>query len=129
MMFWKSVFLTVSSFHGRQNGRRIKTVVVVNMVFMCLLLAVAAQLFAALCCDLREVSDCADPQIIHQRRDTQTTHIFRGAWLPVRHGGFWKNFLFYVPFAALFAPGNLDIAFALVCFSPSVFGCCLWSTL
>ena len=51
------------------------------------------------------------------------------AWLPVRHGGFWKNFLFYVPFAALFAPGNLDIAFALVSFSPSVFGCCLWSTL
>ena len=50
------------------------------------------------------------------------------AWLPVRHGGFWKNFLFYVPFAALFAPGNLDIAFALVSFSPSVFGCCLWST-
>ena len=31
------------------------------------------------------------------------------AWLPVRHGGFWKNFLFYVPFAALFAPGNLDL--------------------
>ena len=51
------------------------------------------------------------------------------AWLPVRrHGGFWKNFLFYVPFAALFAPGNLDFAFALVSFSPSVFGCCLWST-
>ena len=50
------------------------------------------------------------------------------AWLPVHHGGFWKNFLFYVPFAALFAPGNLDIAFALVSFSPSVFGCCLWST-
>ena len=23
--------------------------------------------------------------------------------LPVSHGGFWKNFLFYVPFAALFA--------------------------
>ena len=23
-----------------------------------------------------------------------------------RHGGFWKNFLFYVPFAALFAPGK-----------------------
>ena len=35
------------------------------------------------------------------------------AWLPVRHGGFWKNFLFYVPFTALFAPGNLDFAFAL----------------
>ena len=44
-------------------------------------------------------------------------------------GGFWKNFLFYVPFAALFAPGNLDIAIAPVSFSPSVFGCCLWSTL
>ena len=28
---------------------------------------------------------------------------------------------FYVPFAALFAPGNLDFAFALVSFSPSVF--------
>ena len=42
------------------------------------------------------------------------------AWLPVRHGGFWKNFLFYVPFAALFAPGNLDSAFALVSFSPSM---------
>ena len=51
------------------------------------------------------------------------------AWLPVRHGGFWKNFLFYVPSAALFAHGNLDIAFTLVSFSPSVFGCCLWSTL
>ena len=51
------------------------------------------------------------------------------AWLPVRHGGFWKNFLFDVPFAALFAPGNLDFAFALVSSSPSVFGCCLWSTL
>ena len=51
------------------------------------------------------------------------------AWLPVRHGGFWKNFLFYVPLAALFAHGNLDIAFTLVSFSPSVFGCCLWSTL
>ena len=50
------------------------------------------------------------------------------AWLPVRHGSFWKNFLFYVPFVALFAPGNLDCAFALVSFSPSVFGCCLWST-
>ena len=50
------------------------------------------------------------------------------AWLLVRHGGFWKNFLFFVPFAALFAHGNLDIAFALVSFSPSVFGCCLWST-
>ena len=35
---------------------------------------------------------------------------------------------FYVPFAALFAHGNLDIAFTLVSFSPSVFGCCLWST-
>ena len=32
------------------------------------------------------------------------------AWLPVRrHGGFWKNFLFCVPFAALFAPGNLGL--------------------
>ena len=51
------------------------------------------------------------------------------AWLPVRHGGFWKNFLFFVPFAALVAPGNLDFAFALVSFSRSVFGCCLWSTL
>ena len=50
------------------------------------------------------------------------------AWLPVRHGGFWKNFLFYVPLAAPFAPGNLDFSFALVSFSPSVFGCCLWST-
>ena len=50
------------------------------------------------------------------------------AWLPVRHGGFWKNFLFHVPLAALFAPGNLDFAFALVSFSLSVFGCCLWST-
>ena len=50
------------------------------------------------------------------------------AWLPVCHGGFWKNFLFYVPFAAVFAPGNLDFAFALVSFCPSVFGCCLWST-
>ena len=39
-----------------------------------------------------------------------------------------EEFLFYVPFAALFAPGNLDFAFALVSFSPSVFGCCLWST-
>ena len=48
------------------------------------------------------------------------------AWLPVRHGGLWKNFLFYVPFAAPFAPGNLDFAFALVSFI-SVFGCCLWS--
>ena len=51
------------------------------------------------------------------------------AWLPVRHGGFWKNCLFYVPLSALFAHGNLDIAFTLVSFSPSVFGCCLWSTL
>ena len=51
------------------------------------------------------------------------------AWLPVRHGGFWKNFLFYVPLVALFAHGNLDIAFTLVSFRPSVFGCCLWSTL
>ena len=50
------------------------------------------------------------------------------AWLPVRPGGFWKNFLFYVPFSALFAPGNLDLTFALVSFSPSVFGCCLCST-
>ena len=33
-----------------------------------------------------------------------------------------------MPFAALFAPGNLDFAFALVSFSPSVFVCCLWST-
>ena len=33
------------------------------------------------------------------------------------------------PLAALFAPGNLDFAFALVSFSLSVFGCCLWSTL
>ena len=47
------------------------------------------------------------------------------AWLPVRHGGFWKNFLFFVPFAARFAHGNLDIAFTLVSFSPSVYGCCL----
>ena len=29
---------------------------------------------------------------------------------------------------ALFALGNLDFAFTLVSFSPSVFGCCLWST-
>ena len=50
------------------------------------------------------------------------------AWPPVSHGGFWKNFLFYVPIVALFALGNLDFAFALVSFSPSVFGCCLRST-
>ena len=31
-------------------------------------------------------------------------------------------------FVALFALGNLDFAFALVSSSPSVFGCCLWST-
>ena len=31
-------------------------------------------------------------------------------------------------FVALFALGNLDFAFALVSFSPSVFGCCLCST-
>ena len=29
---------------------------------------------------------------------------------------------------AQFALGNLDFAFAFVSFSPSVFGCCLWST-
>ena len=44
------------------------------------------------------------------------------AWLQVRPGGFWNDFLFYVPFAALFAPGNLDFAFALVSFSPSCLG-------
>ena len=31
--------------------------------------------------------------------------------------------------SSTFAPGTLDFAFALVSFSPSVFGCCLWSTL
>ena len=50
------------------------------------------------------------------------------AWLPVSNGGFWKNYLFYVPVVTLFALGNLEFAFALVSFSPSVFGCCLWST-
>ena len=35
---------------------------------------------------------------------------------------------FYVLLAALFAHGNLDIAFTLV-FQSSVFGCCPWSTL
>ena len=44
------------------------------------------------------------------------------AWLHVRPGGFWKDFLFYVPFAALFATGNLDFAFALVSFNPSCLG-------
>ena len=38
------------------------------------------------------------------------------AWLPVGHGGFWKNFLFYVPFAALFAPGKLGL-----CLRPRIF--------
>ena len=49
---------------------------------------------------------------------------------PVSHGGFWKNFLFYVAgLVALFALGNLDFStFALVSFSPCGFGCCLWST-
>ena len=51
---------------------------------------------------------------------------------PVSHGGFWKNFLFYVAYVAglvaLFALGNLDFStFALVSFSPCGFGCCLWS--
>ena len=40
-----------------------------------------------------------------------------------------EEFPLLVLLAALFAPGNLDFAFALVSFSPSVFGCCLWSTL
>ena len=31
-------------------------------------------------------------------------------------------------FVALFTLGNLDFAFALVSFSPLVFGCCLWSS-
>ena len=49
--------------------------------------------------------------------------------LPVSHGGYWKNFPFYVAcVVALFALGYLDFAFALVSFSLSVFGCCLWST-
>ena len=52
------------------------------------------------------------------------------AWLPVRHGGFWKNFLFYVPFARAIRtwksghclyPSYLSVLRCL--------GCCLWSTL
>ena len=52
------------------------------------------------------------------------------AWEPpVSYGGFWKNLFFHVAcVVALFALGNLDFAFALVSFSPLVFGCCLWST-
>ena len=47
----------------------------------------------------------------------------------VSHGGFWENFPLLRAFVALFALENLHSpTFALVSFTSSVFGCCLWST-
>ena len=50
------------------------------------------------------------------------------AWLPVRHGGFWKNFLLRALCRAI-RTWKSGHCLSLVSFSPSVFGCCLWSTL
>ena len=50
------------------------------------------------------------------------------AWPPVRHGGFWEELPFLRALGRAIRTWKSGLCLALVSFSPSVFGCCLWST-